>query len=85
MSAQVSGESTADPGPVHASESHNFVIESSPVTVGRRTGADAVGEPLVSERISTGVVLFAKANNGDLRACLLASMVYDQSEDLADA
>jgi hypothetical protein len=81
---QVSGESTADPGPVHASETHDFVIDSSPVTVGRRVGSDVVHEPLVSERVSTGVVLFAKASNEDLRACLLASMVYDQSKDLAD-
>ena len=82
---QVSGGSTADPGPVHASETHDFVIESSPVTLGRRIGSDVVEEPLVSERVSTGVVLFAKASNEDIRACLLASMVYDQSEDLADA
>jgi hypothetical protein len=81
---QVSGGSTADPGPVHASESHDFVIESSPVSVGRRIGSDVVDEPLVSERVSTGVVLFAKASSEGLRACMLASMVYDQSEDLAD-
>lgn len=82
--AQVSGEGTADPGPVHASETHDFVIDSSPATVGRRIGSEVVDEPLVTERVSTGVVLFAKASNEDLRACLLASMVYDQSKDLAD-
>ena len=82
--AQVSGESTSDPGPVHASESHDFSVGSSAVTVGRRLGTDVVDEPSVSERVANGVVLFARASNEDLRACLLASMVYDRGEDLRD-
>ena len=64
--AQVSGESTSDPGPVHASESHDFSVGSSAVTVGRRLGTDVVDEPSVSERVANGVVLFARASNEDL-------------------
>jgi hypothetical protein len=82
---QVSGGSTADPGPVHASETHDFLIESSTVTVGRRIGSEMVSEPLVSERVSNGVVLYARASNEELRACLLASMVYDRDKDMSDA
>jgi hypothetical protein len=82
--AQVSGEATSDPGPAHASESHDFVVGSSTVTVGRRIGSDVANEPSVSERVSNGVVLFAKASNENLRACLLVSMLYDRLADLAD-
>jgi hypothetical protein len=82
--AQASGGATSDPGPVHASESHDFMIESSTVTVGRRIGSAVVSEPLVSERVSNGVVLYATASNEELRACLLASMLYDRGEDLRD-
>ena len=82
--AQVSGGGTSDPGPVHASESHDFLVESSTITVGRRIGSEVVSEPLVSERISNGVVLYAKASNEELRACLLASMLYDRDKDASD-
>jgi hypothetical protein len=82
--AQTSGGATADPGPVHASESHDFTIESSTVSVGRRIGSEVVSEPLVSERVSNGVVLYARASNEELRACLLASMLYDRDKDVRD-
>jgi hypothetical protein len=82
--AQLSGEATSDPGPLHASESHDFSIGTSAVTVGRRLGTDVVDEPSVSERVANGVVLFARASSDDLRACLLASMLYDHAEDTHD-
>ena len=39
---------------------------------------------MVSERVSNGVVLYAKAGNAELRACLLASMRYDRDKDVSD-
>jgi hypothetical protein len=82
--AQVSGEATSDPGPIHASETHDFVLDSATITIGRRIGSEVVNEPLVSERVSNGVVLYVRASNDELRACLLASMLYDRDQDMSD-
>ena len=81
---QVSGEATADPGPVHGGETHDFPVDSSMVTVGRIIGSEMASEPSVSERVSDGVVFYVRASSDELRSCLLASMHYDQAEDLAD-
>lgn len=78
------GESTADPGPVHAATSAEFTFDGFVAVVGRRIGSDIVPEQDLDQRVENGVVLFVKATDPDLRSCLLRSTHYDPLEDEQD-
>lgn len=67
----LTGQSTSDVGPIHASTSADFDLgDGAKITVGRRIGS--------------GVVIFVKAHNTDLQRCLLEGSRYDPARDQQD-
>lgn len=75
---------TADQGPVHAATGAQFAIDGVLATVGRRVGTEVVPEPSVDQRVDDGVVIYVKAEDPSLRACLLDSASYDAARDEQD-
>jgi hypothetical protein len=68
----LTGQTTADLGPIHAASSVDFDLgDGVVVTVGRRV-------------TSSGVVIFVEAEDQDLQQCLMSGSRYDASSDQQD-
>ena len=76
--------STADAGPIQSSAGVEFIIDGAPVAIGRTLGTDDSAEPNFDKRVNDGVVLWVKATDARLRACILPSVAYDRTRDQQD-
>ena len=80
----IDGQSTADPGPIHAATSMTFGFGDVRVEVGRRIGGNLVDEPGFAQRIDGGVLIFVRTDDTDRAGCVLASLRYDVTADETD-
>lgn len=78
------GSGTADLGPVHAAIEVSFGFGPGAIVIGRRVGSEAVAEPLLSQRIEGDVIIYVRADDDQIRECVLASVPYDRAQDERD-
>jgi len=80
----VSGEQTTGDGAAPAAAARKFDIDGASVSVGRRLQSSLSYESGFDERDDGDVVLFVKADDPMLRACIADSLTYDAMLDEQD-
>jgi hypothetical protein len=75
---------TAEGAPIQAGFSAEFAFDGAVVSVGRRVGTNVVPEPGFDQRVENGVVLLVKADDPELRSCVLDTLRYDAVQDEQD-